>query len=195
MCFCNTDADLSTHLGPSGLLVDALDAKHIGIAAGSWQARESVVVQSSSRSARGRLFIYLWKKLLPELGLPSMSNSCCAANFNRGVPLRRCPSLGSIAPPLRSPEFRPEFEGADGAAVHDDWIDAAVRAGFQQVGIRAADVLPRTLARATDRGLGVREWGVKTEEDLEKGVRLGAVGATVDWPGRAIELIAKMGVA
>ncbi|MFK7899050.1 MAG: hypothetical protein AB8G23_24715 [Myxococcota bacterium] len=62
-----TDADLSTHLGQSGLLVGALDDDAIGIAAGSRRARESVVVKSASRSARGRLFIYLWKKLLPEL--------------------------------------------------------------------------------------------------------------------------------
>jgi hypothetical protein len=63
-----TDADLSTHLGQSGLLISALDTNSIGIAAGSRRARESVVVKSGSRSARGRLFIYLWKKLLPELG-------------------------------------------------------------------------------------------------------------------------------
>lgn len=63
-----TDADLSTHLGQSGLLVEALAADHIEIAAGSRRAKESVVVKSGSRSARGRLFIYLWKKLLPELG-------------------------------------------------------------------------------------------------------------------------------
>ncbi len=63
-----TDADLSTHLGQAGLLVDALDAPGIGIAAGSRRASESVVVKSGGRSARGRLFIYLWKKLIPELG-------------------------------------------------------------------------------------------------------------------------------
>ena len=63
-----TDADLSTHLGQSGLLVAALDDEYISIAAGSRRAKESVVVKSGQRSARGRLFIYLWKKLLPELG-------------------------------------------------------------------------------------------------------------------------------
>lgn len=63
-----TDADLSTHLGQSGLLVDALEPGHIEIAAGSRRSPESVVVKSGQRSARGRLFIYLWKKLLPELG-------------------------------------------------------------------------------------------------------------------------------
>jgi hypothetical protein len=62
-----TDADLSTHLGQSGLLIDALDRPGIQIASGSRRAPRSVVVKSEGRSARGRLFIYLWKKLLPEL--------------------------------------------------------------------------------------------------------------------------------
>ena len=63
-----TDADLSTHLGQAGSLIDALDAPGIGIAAGSRRAPGSVVMKSGARSARGRLFIYLWKKLIPELG-------------------------------------------------------------------------------------------------------------------------------
>ena len=61
--------------------------------------------------------------------------------------------------------------------------------------IRAADVFRRTLARATDLGLEVRGWGIGTDEDLEKLFDLGSVGATVDWPGRAIELIKKRGIA
>ena len=36
------------------------------------------------------------------------------------------------------------------AAEH--WIDEAAAAGFAQVGVRAADLLPRTVARAADRG-------------------------------------------
>ena len=62
-----TDADLSTHLGQLGLLVEALDKPGTRVAAGSRRARKSVVIKKSDRSARGRLFIYLWKKLLPEL--------------------------------------------------------------------------------------------------------------------------------
>ena len=104
-----------------------------------------------------------------------------------------CFLLRDAADAIRSAEFRPELEGCDSAEVHDYWIDAAAAAGFQQVGIRAADVLPRTLARATDRGLEVRGWGVQNEEDLARLVRLGAVGATVDWPGRGIEVVEEMG--
>lgn len=62
-----TDADLSTHLGQLGLLVEALDRRGTVIAAGTRRATTSAVVKPAGRSARGRLFIYLWKKLLPEL--------------------------------------------------------------------------------------------------------------------------------
>ncbi len=62
-----TDADLSTHLGQSGLLVAALDRPGVMVAAGSRRARNSVVIKSGARSDRGRLFIHLWKRLLPEL--------------------------------------------------------------------------------------------------------------------------------
>ena len=61
-----TDADLSTHLGQAGLLVEALDRPSVELAAGSRRDPTSIVVKGASRSARGRLFIYLWKKLLPE---------------------------------------------------------------------------------------------------------------------------------
>ncbi|MAI78283.1 MAG: hypothetical protein CL917_05035 [Deltaproteobacteria bacterium] len=63
-----TDADLSTHLGQLGLLIEPLELPGVKVAAGSRRTRKSVVVKKSGRSARGRLFIYLWKKLLPELG-------------------------------------------------------------------------------------------------------------------------------
>lgn len=62
-----TDADLSSNLGQCGLLLEALEDEHVAVAAGSRRARESVVVKSAQRSARGRLFIYLWKQLMPEL--------------------------------------------------------------------------------------------------------------------------------
>lgn len=62
-----TDADLSTHLGQLGLLVDALDEPGVRLATGTRRAPTSAVVKNAGRSARGRLFIYLWKKMLPEL--------------------------------------------------------------------------------------------------------------------------------
>lgn len=63
-----TDADLSTHLSQAGLLVHPIAANSMNAAIGSRREAESVVVKESSRDARGRLFIYLWKRLLPQLG-------------------------------------------------------------------------------------------------------------------------------
>lgn len=69
-----TDADLSTHLSQAGLLIRPIagEAEQSGArvqaAIGSRRERESVVVKEASRDARGRLFIYLWKRLLPQLG-------------------------------------------------------------------------------------------------------------------------------
>ncbi len=94
---------------------------------------------------------------------------------------------------LRSAEFRPQLEGRSAEEVHDYWIDVAADSGFAQVGVRAADTQPRTVARAADRGVDVRGWGVGDEADLRHLVQLGAVGATVDWPGRALEIVGEMG--
>jgi len=63
-----TDADLSTHLAQGGLLVHPLTEKGTNASIGSRREPESVVVKESGRDARGRLFIYLWKRLLPQLG-------------------------------------------------------------------------------------------------------------------------------
>lgn len=63
-----SDADLSTHLGQLGLLIAELDRPAIDVAVGSRRTPTSIVVKSGARSSRGRLFIYLWKKLLPEIG-------------------------------------------------------------------------------------------------------------------------------
>ena len=62
-----TDADLSTHLGQLGLLAAAI-RDGADTAAGSRREPTSVVVKGQARNDRGRLFIYLWKQLLPELG-------------------------------------------------------------------------------------------------------------------------------
>lgn len=88
---------------------------------------------------------------------------------------------------VRSPEFRPELEGCSAEEVQHYWIDQAAAEGFQQVGIRAADMGPGTAARSADRGLWVRGWGVRNREDLSRLHDLGAIGATVDWPGIALE--------
>ena len=61
-----TDADLSTHLGQCGLLLDPiLNGFNAGI--GSRRESESIVIKTGTRNVRGKMFIYLWKRLLPQL--------------------------------------------------------------------------------------------------------------------------------
>jgi hypothetical protein len=62
-----TDADLSTHLGQVGLLVDGVLGESADAAVGSRRESTSVVVKQGVRNLRGKLFIYLWKRLLPDL--------------------------------------------------------------------------------------------------------------------------------
>jgi hypothetical protein len=63
-----TDADLSTHLGQIGLLVEGIVSEGQVAAIGSRREPTSVVVKTGLRNTRGKLFIYLWKRLLPLLG-------------------------------------------------------------------------------------------------------------------------------
>lgn len=63
-----TDADLSTHLGQTGLLMGPLLREGKRVAIGSRRESTSVVVKESGRNDRGKLFIYLWKRLLAPLG-------------------------------------------------------------------------------------------------------------------------------
>jgi hypothetical protein len=63
-----TDADLSTHLGQSGLLIYPLITQNKSVAIGSRREETSVVVKAGTRNDRGKLFIYLWKRLIPNLG-------------------------------------------------------------------------------------------------------------------------------
>ena len=63
-----TDADLSTHLGQVMLLVDLLLNQNKTVAIGSRREPNSVVIKKGARNDRGKLFIYLWKRLIPNLG-------------------------------------------------------------------------------------------------------------------------------
>ncbi|NNF33746.1 MAG: hypothetical protein HKN68_06540 [Saprospiraceae bacterium] len=63
-----TDADLSTHLGQLMLLVDPILKDQKLAAIGSRREPKSVVIKAGSRNDRGKLFIYLWKRLIPNLG-------------------------------------------------------------------------------------------------------------------------------
>jgi hypothetical protein len=62
-----TDADLSTHLGQAGLLMYPILAEGADAAIGSRRETTSVAIKKGKRDVRGKLFIYLWKRLLPAL--------------------------------------------------------------------------------------------------------------------------------
>ena len=100
--------------------------------------------------------------------------------------------LRDAADALRSSEFRPALEGRSLEEVHAFWIDEAKEAGFQWVGIRAADLCADIVRYARSCGLEIRCWGIRTREDLSRAVELGAIGATVDWPGHARALVREM---
>ncbi len=63
-----TDADLSTHLGQIGLLIKPIIYNKKYVAIGSRREPKSVVIKKTTRNNRGKLFIYLWKRLIPNLG-------------------------------------------------------------------------------------------------------------------------------
>lgn len=63
-----TDADLSTHLGQLGLLIDPIVRGGADAAIGSRREPKSVVVKGGARNERGKRFIALWKRMLPVLG-------------------------------------------------------------------------------------------------------------------------------
>ncbi len=62
-----TDADLSTHLSQIGLLIEPILKNDHSAAIGSRREPTSVVIKQGVRNNRGKLFIYLWKRILPNL--------------------------------------------------------------------------------------------------------------------------------
>lgn len=82
-----TDADLSTNLGQCGLLVDPILNGGADAAIGSRREPTSVVVKKGVRNTRGKLFIYLWKQILPELA--GIVDTQCGFKAFRAGPLRQ----------------------------------------------------------------------------------------------------------
>lgn len=62
-----TDADLSTHLGQCGLLINSIVKNKMNAAIASRREPESVVLKAYTRDIRGKLFIYFWKRMLKRL--------------------------------------------------------------------------------------------------------------------------------
>ena len=79
-----TDADLSTHLGQLGLLVNPILREGFDAAIGSRREPLSVVIKGGARDTRGKLFIYLWKRLIPRLS-PIIDTQCGFKAFRADV--------------------------------------------------------------------------------------------------------------
>ena len=79
-----TDADLSTHLGQLGLLIDPIVREGFDAATGSRRESLSVVIKGGARNTRGKLFIYLWKRLIPQLS-PIIDTQCGFKAFRAPV--------------------------------------------------------------------------------------------------------------
>lgn len=62
-----TDADLSTHLGQCGLLINPIINNKKNVAIASRREQASVVKKEGTRNLRGKLFIYLWKRMITRL--------------------------------------------------------------------------------------------------------------------------------
>ncbi len=81
-----TDADLSTHLGQSGLLMDQILRGGQAAAIGSRRLAASVVIKKGSRNTRGKLFIYLWKRIISVI--PEIIDTQCGFKGFRAAVVR-----------------------------------------------------------------------------------------------------------
>ena len=80
-----TDADLSTHLGQAGLLLDPILNDDKDVAMGSRRESSSVVIKKGTRNLRGKLFIYLWKRILSPALLEIIDTQCGFKAFRAEV--------------------------------------------------------------------------------------------------------------
>jgi glycerophosphoryl diester phosphodiesterase len=64
-------------------------------------------------------------------------------------------------------------------------LSLAAALGLKAICPRAETLTADIVGTATARGLAVRAWGVRNEDDLLAAYRSGASGATVNWPERA----------
>lgn len=76
-----TDADLSSHLGMSGLLIDPLVNQDKSLAIGSRREKTCFTLRSEFRDNRGKLFIYLRRRLLHAINYIS-DEQCGFKAFN-----------------------------------------------------------------------------------------------------------------
>lgn len=97
-----TDADLSTHLGQSGLLMDSIITDGMDAAIGSRRMPASVVIKKGSRNTRGKLFIYMWKRIISVI--PEIIDTQCGFKGFKAETVR------SIVPDMLEKKFAFDIE-------------------------------------------------------------------------------------
>lgn len=65
-------------------------------------------------------------------------------------------------------------------------VDRAAEAGFDLVGFASEDFSAELVKYAIGRGLEIRAWRIKSDEDMKRAIELGADGMTTNWPDRLI---------
>ncbi|MDH3796851.1 MAG: hypothetical protein OER83_08260 [Flavobacteriaceae bacterium] len=120
-----TDADLSTHLGQVGMLIKPILESGKKVAIGSRREPKSVVIKKAGRNNRGKLFIYLWKQMIPVLG-SIIDTQCGFKAFDTKV-------VAKIIPDMIETKFAFDIELLLRAAMIDEnsiekvaiaWIDS-----------------------------------------------------------------------
>ncbi len=66
------------------------------------------------------------------------------------------------------------------------WVGAAARARLDQVAVSARDLGREIVAYAAARGLELRAWDIRSTADMDRAIRMGAHGMTINWPDRLI---------
>jgi len=62
------------------------------------------------------------------------------------------------------------------------------------VAVRASLLSPEVVRHAQERSIGIRAWGVDSDDALEHAVAVGAEGATVDWPRVLLDRLQARGI-
>ena len=73
-------------------------------------------------------------------------------------------------------------------------LDLTCELGLAEICPRADTLSADAVAAATARGVRVRAWGVRNEDDLLQAARAGAWGTTVNWPDRARDALPAAGI-
>jgi len=74
-------------------------------------------------------------------------------------------------------------------AARRELVERAAREGFGSIAFPARELDAELVGQAHARGLEIRAWKTTTEALLDHALRVGADGATVDWPDRALRRI------